>query len=44
MLGPLGLFTAGASSSFEERAVTPEYQQWLDDGMGGMGDLVVITK
>ena len=42
--GPLGLFTAGASSSFEERAVTPEYQQWLDGGMGGMGDLVVITK
>lgn len=42
--GPLGGFTAGATSSFEERAVTPEYQQWLDDGMGGMGDLVVITK
>ncbi|MES2883887.1 MAG: hypothetical protein V4709_03730 [Pseudomonadota bacterium] len=33
---------AGAYQSFEERAVTPEYQQWLDDGTGGMGDLVVI--
>ncbi len=43
VLGPLGLFT-GNSSSFEERAVTPEYQQWLDAGMGGMGDLIVISK
>ena len=41
--GPLGLFTGG-NSSFEERAVTPEYQQWLDEGMGGMGDLVVISR
>ncbi len=43
VLGPLGLFT-GNSASFEERAVTPEYQQWLDAGTGGMGDLIVISK
>lgn len=43
VLGPIGLYS-GAQSSFEERAVTPEYQDWLDEGMGGMGDLVVISK
>ena len=36
--------TAGAFSSFAERTVTPEYQEWLDAGTGGMGDLVLIKE
>lgn len=35
---------AGSNGYFEERDVTPEYQQWLDAGTGGMGDLVLIVK
>ena len=35
---------SGAYVSFEERTVTPEYQQWLDAGTGGMGDLVLIKE
>lgn len=35
---------SGGYASYEERAVTPEYQQWLDAGTGGMGDLVLIKE
>lgn len=41
---PMSGGTVGAFSSFAERTVTPEYQQWLDAGTGGMGDLVLIKE
>lgn len=41
---PMSGGTAGAFSSFAERVVTPEYQEWLDAGTGGMGDLVLIKE
>ena len=31
-----------AQMFLDERRVTPEYQRWLDEGTGGMGDLVLI--
>lgn len=40
---PLGLFTSNGYS-LEERAVTPEYQAWLDAGTGQMGDLLPIAE
>lgn len=39
-----GLAGGSASYGFEERSVTPEYQSWLDQGTGGMGDLVLIKE
>lgn len=35
---------AGAFYKLDERSAIPAYQQWLDSGTGGMGDLVVIKE
>ena len=33
---------AGSYHLLQEREVTPEYQRWLDEGTGGMGDLLIV--
>lgn len=41
---PAGAQLPFMGASAQEREVTPEYQQWLDAGTGGMGDLVLIKE
>jgi len=41
---PVGGALTFVATSMQEREVTPEYQQWLDAGTGGMGDLVLIKE
>jgi hypothetical protein len=41
---PIPAPLAGHSYFMDDRALTPEYLRWLDEGSGGMGDLVVIKN